>query len=41
VSPVQLEPLSFGKENPLCKQSDKECWQRNRRAAIMPACRTM
>jgi peptidoglycan-associated lipoprotein len=38
VSGAQLQPVSFGKDNRLCDQSDKECWQRNRRAAIMPYC---
>jgi peptidoglycan-associated lipoprotein len=39
VASAQLGTMSFGKDNPLCSESDKECWQRNRRAAIEPACR--
>jgi peptidoglycan-associated lipoprotein len=39
VSSAQLTTLSFGKDNPLCQRNDEQCWQRNRRAAIQPACR--
>jgi peptidoglycan-associated lipoprotein len=29
-----LDPVSFGKEQPLCTQSTEDCWQQNRRAEL-------
>jgi peptidoglycan-associated lipoprotein len=31
----QLEVVSFGEERPVCRQSNEECWQRNRRTEIV------
>lgn len=31
VSPGQLKTISFGKEKPVCTESNEECWQKNRR----------
>ena len=28
----QLKTISYGKERPVCTESNEECWQRNRRA---------
>jgi peptidoglycan-associated lipoprotein len=39
VSASQLKTVSYGKNNPLCNAKDEECWSRNRRTAIRPACR--
>lgn len=33
----QLKTLSYGKEKPVCTQSDEACWQKNRRAHITQA----
>jgi peptidoglycan-associated lipoprotein len=33
-SAAQLATVSFGKENPECKEHDEDCWARNRRAAL-------
>jgi peptidoglycan-associated lipoprotein len=38
VSVGQVSTISHGKDNPLCVQSDEECWARNRRTAIRPTC---
>jgi peptidoglycan-associated lipoprotein len=38
VSAGQVSTISHGKDNPLCRQSDEECWARNRRTAIRPTC---
>lgn len=32
VSAGQLKTISYGKERPVCTESDESCWQRNRRA---------
>lgn len=31
----QIEVVSYGEERPVCRQSDEDCWQRNRRAEIV------
>lgn len=31
VSPGQLKAISFGKEKPVCTESNEDCWQKNRR----------
>jgi peptidoglycan-associated lipoprotein len=31
VSGARIETISFGKERPICVQSDDQCWQQNRR----------
>lgn len=31
----QLEVVSFGEERPVCRQSNEDCWQRNRRTEIV------
>ena len=31
VSTARLETVSYGKERPICTQSDESCWQQNRR----------
>lgn len=31
----QIEVVSFGKERPVCRQSNEDCWQRNRRTEIV------
>ena len=28
----KLKTISYGKERPVCTESNEECWQRNRRA---------
>lgn len=28
----RLKPISYGKERPVCTESNEDCWQRNRRA---------
>ena len=28
----RLKTISYGKERPVCTESNEECWQRNRRA---------
>jgi peptidoglycan-associated lipoprotein len=33
-SQSQVATVSYGKENPECKEHDEECWARNRRAAL-------
>ena len=30
--PDKLKSISYGKERPVCTESNEECWQRNRRA---------
>src|SRR4029078_3115845 len=48
----KLKTISYGKERPVCTESNEECWQRNRRAHFSagheskttghsPGCRTM
>jgi peptidoglycan-associated lipoprotein len=32
VSNDRLKTISYGKERPVCTESDESCWQRNRRA---------
>ena len=39
VSRPQLDTVSFGEDNPLCQQSDTQCWARNRRTAVRASCR--
>lgn len=36
VSGDQLKVVSYGDNKPLCLESDKECWARNRQAALKP-----
>ncbi len=31
----QLEVVSFGEERPVCRESNEDCWQRNRRTTIV------
>jgi len=31
----QVEVVSYGEERPVCRESDEECWQRNRRTEIV------
>jgi peptidoglycan-associated lipoprotein len=35
VSSVQLDTVSYGKENPVCTEHDESCWQKNRRVHIV------
>lgn len=36
VSSKQLSVVSYGDNHPLCVESDKECWAKNRRASLTP-----
>jgi outer membrane protein OmpA-like peptidoglycan-associated protein len=36
VSADQLKIVSYGENRPLCLESDRECWAKNRRAALKP-----
>ncbi len=31
----QIEVVSYGKERPVCRESNEDCWQRNRRTEIV------
>jgi peptidoglycan-associated lipoprotein len=31
---AQIEVVSYGKERPLCTETNEECYQRNRRAHV-------
>ncbi len=33
----KLKTISYGKERPVCTESNEECWQRNRRVHFAPA----
>jgi len=35
VSARQIEVVSFGEERPVCRESNEDCWQRNRRTEIV------
>lgn len=35
VNSDQLEVVSYGEERPVCRNSDDDCWQRNRRVEIV------
>lgn len=35
VAGERMSTISFGKNRPLCTESDEDCWQRNRRAHIV------
>lgn len=35
VSARQIDVVSYGEERPVCRQSDEDCWQRNRRTEIV------
>ena len=35
ISTSQLSVLSYGKERPICREQNEDCWQRNRRAASL------
>jgi len=35
----QLEVVSYGEERPVCRNSDDDCWQRNRRVEIVYSAR--
>lgn len=35
VSSRQLEVVSYGEERPVCRESNEDCWQRNRRVEIV------
>jgi peptidoglycan-associated lipoprotein len=37
VDSALLETVSYGKEKPLCKEKNEECWAKNRRAHFEPA----
>ncbi|MEO5761352.1 MAG: OmpA family protein, partial [Vicinamibacteria bacterium] len=32
VSPSRIKAVAYGKEIPVCSESNEDCWQRNRRA---------
>jgi peptidoglycan-associated lipoprotein len=36
VSETQLKTVSYGKDNPLCREHDEACWAKNRRASVKP-----
>jgi peptidoglycan-associated lipoprotein len=36
VSADRLKTISYGKERPVCTESDESCWQKNRRAHFSP-----
>jgi peptidoglycan-associated lipoprotein len=36
VSKDQLSTVSYGKDQPLCREQDEQCWAVNRRSAIRP-----
>lgn len=36
VSQRQLSIASYGENRPLCEESDRDCWSRNRRASLVP-----
>jgi len=36
VDKALLETVSYGKEKPLCKEKNEECWAKNRRAHFEP-----
>jgi peptidoglycan-associated lipoprotein len=36
VGAKQLSTVSYGKERPLCSDHDEPCWQKNRRAGLVP-----
>jgi len=36
VSANRLKTISYGKERPVCTESDESCWQKNRRAHFSP-----
>jgi peptidoglycan-associated lipoprotein len=39
VSSAQLQQqVSFGDQNPVCTESNEDCWQKNRRTAVRPTC---
>jgi peptidoglycan-associated lipoprotein len=35
VSADQIEVVSYGEERPVCRESNEDCWQRNRRVEIV------
>ena len=35
VSSRQVEVVSYGEERPVCRESNEDCWQRNRRTEIV------
>jgi peptidoglycan-associated lipoprotein len=35
VSSARMETISYGKERPLCTQSDENCWAQNRRGVTV------
>jgi peptidoglycan-associated lipoprotein len=39
-SQAQVATVSYGKENPECKEHDEACWARNRRAALKPGAKS-
>jgi peptidoglycan-associated lipoprotein len=39
VDATQIDIFTNGEESPICNLSAERCWQRNRRAALHPACR--
>ena len=34
-SASQLEVISYGKEKPVCREHNEDCWSKNRRAEIV------
>ena len=39
ISTSQLSVLSYGKERPICREQNEDCWQRNRRAHFIGSVR--
>lgn len=39
VSSDQIEVVSYGEERPVCRESNEDCWQRNRRTEIVYSAR--
>ena len=35
VNPSQLEMISYGKEKPVCREHNEDCWSKNRRVEIV------
>lgn len=35
VDATRMKTVSYGKERPICTESNEDCWQRNRRAAFV------
>ena len=37
IDPNRMRTISYGKERPLCVQSDESCWSQNRRVELVHA----